>query len=447
MTTIKTLKTKSRELGFVPHLKCNAGSEFDLITQEPLKFANRDVIVLLMESKYEPPNNFKGQCLYRKDLNRIYNESNIYKPYPEKINKLVKLPHIGVWAENAELVFNSKHKHCIFILKDFGEHPIGSEFGFSTMHGTLEKIYRIENFIPNKTRRSWLSTRKTGKRKTIEDWDLDRMDRYLLQGSKNNHPDDQEEKEDVNNYYIIDDNKEEKFPLSRLINVSDAIKIKIISNTLTTIPNIANLQYLECERCENLTEISNIDSLLGLTCTNCPLLRSIPNISTLKTLFLSDCQSITEIPNMPALDFLRFVKCGNLRSTPVINSLKSLECINCTSLQTIQEIPNLTLLNCSGCTLISNIPNLPNLFSLDCSGCPLITSIPNIVGLKHLNCSSCRRLRDIPNIEGLTDLICHSCRLLITIPNITTLRSINCDEGLIIPDELENDDNVYKEKQ
>lgn len=211
--------------------------------------------------------------MYRKDLNRIYNESNIYKPYPEKINKLVKLPHIGIWVENVELVFNSKYKHCIFILKDIGEHPIGSDFGFSTMHGTIEKIYRIENFISGKKRRSWL--RKT--RKTIDEWELDRMDKYLLQGA--NHPDDQEEKEDINNYYIIDDNEEERFPLSRLNNVTDSVKIKIISNTLTTIPNIANLEHLQCERCENLTEISNIASLITLKCINCPLLTSIPDIS------------------------------------------------------------------------------------------------------------------------------------------------------------------------
>ena len=110
---VSKIKTSIRRTGIVPSLKCSADSDKDLIEMDPLDFKDKDVIVLLMEEKGVPMNVFRGQCLYRTDLEKLYEESKVYKPYPKKDNKLVKLPHLGIWVQNAELVLK-KSILCLF---------------------------------------------------------------------------------------------------------------------------------------------------------------------------------------------------------------------------------------------------------------------------------------------------------------------------------------------
>ena len=406
------------EISNLPPFKCFPPE--DTFTLEPFDndaFNTKDIIIIFFDSTQK-----NGECIIRSDLYKLYTNSEVtlwqtHLP-PEQRTKLVKIPNLGVWVKNPEIMF-AGDRSTFYLIREEKEEPIGSSFGISQLHGEAEFLY------------------------TVEPADISKPDIKLLEDSLSN-------KEFVGEEYCceIKENEASCVDCSVLPPLRNIKKLYCTRGTFTHIPMIPGLKTLKFDGCTSLTKIPVIPGLKKLYCIDCtsltkiPMipgleelicygyttsLKEIPMIPGLKKLYCGGCTSLTEIPVIPGLKELDCGGCTSLTKIPAIRGLELLSCGGCTSLTRIPVIRGLELLSCYGCTSLTKIPVILKLESLSCYGCTSLTRIPVLPDLQTLNCDGCTSLTKIPVIRGLKTLNCRGCTSLTKIPVIRGLEELNCD--------------------
>ena len=87
------------------------------------------------------------------------------------------------------------------------------------------------------------------------------------------------------------------------------------------------LKILSCQNL-NISSIPNLENLQKLDCTDCIFLKTIPHIVGLKKLYCNNC-NIISIPHIVGLKILECKNCNLLTSLPAIKDLRTLDDSNC----------------------------------------------------------------------------------------------------------------------
>ena len=134
---------------------------------EPLDPFDADLIFIFENDSLQ-----KAECYQRREIIKHYNNSNVTL-YPRqedsfeeserrRSTKLFKMPISGIWVQNGNLIESSPD--MFYYLSEPQDKSIGSQFGFSRIHGEIYPVYSLKvvnqkNKLPELLR--GLSTIKT----------------------------------------------------------------------------------------------------------------------------------------------------------------------------------------------------------------------------------------------------------------------------------------------
>lgn len=168
------------------------------------------------------------------------------------------------------------------------------------------------------------------------------------------------------------------------------VRLKIQSNHITHLPEKAgNLQFLECQNCNNLERLPDLPYVIYLNLSGCTRLAALPEqLPLVQLLDLSHCSSLITLPEqLPQVIILELSHCESLTALPEqLPHVEGLRLEHCgwklKKLPT--ELPNAIMLSCWGCFGLESLQALPQLVVLDCRECVSLRNLPELPKLEKL---------------------------------------------------------------
>jgi len=119
-----------------------------------LDHANDDVVLIFPNDSYQVDS---AECYNREALQKLYNNSKVsiwkYEPNSKgimvarsqegksNVQHVFRLPASGKWTANGAIL---DKRDKVYYLSPGQQHPIGSSFGVSQLHGTVETVYFLQ---------------------------------------------------------------------------------------------------------------------------------------------------------------------------------------------------------------------------------------------------------------------------------------------------------------